>query len=44
MTDNTSAAGWVVQVSTQRPADGVPNLEIYNVAISTADKAIEATK
>jgi len=44
MTDKASAAGWVVQVSTQVPTEGAPRFEFFNVAISAADKAIEATK
>jgi hypothetical protein len=44
MTEKTSAAGWVVQVSTQKPAESAPKFEFFNVAIGAADKAIEAAK
>ena len=55
MTDKTSPAGWVVQVTVPAPPNakaaqwygpavlGAPSFHYYNVAIAAPNKAIEAT-
>ncbi|HKZ95447.1 MAG TPA: hypothetical protein VJ045_00545 [Hyphomicrobiaceae bacterium] len=43
MTDKSSPAGWVVQISTQTREDA-PKFAFFNVAIGAADKAIEAAR